>query len=66
MYFSNCSRLCSTSAGVREKSFFGGNAGSTLAPYSFRSYVEKEKIHVNGEVAIETRQVLSSPLQVVI
>lgn len=35
MYFSSCSRLCSTSAGVRVKIFFGGNAGTTLLPYSF-------------------------------
>lgn len=35
MYFSSCSRLCSTSAGVSVKIFFGGNAGTTLLPYSF-------------------------------
>lgn len=35
MYFSSCSRLCSTSAGVKVKIFFGGNAGTTLLPYSF-------------------------------
>lgn len=35
MYFSSCSRLCSTSAGVRVKIFFGGKLGTTLLPYSF-------------------------------
>lgn len=35
MYFSSCSRLCSTSAGVSVKIFFGGKAGTTLLPYSF-------------------------------
>lgn len=35
MYFSNCSRLCSTSAGVRVKIFFGGKVGAMLLPYSF-------------------------------
>lgn len=37
MYFSSCSRRCSTSAGVSVKIFFGGKAGTTLAPYSFRN-----------------------------
>lgn len=35
MYFSSCSLLCSTSAGVSVKIFLGGNAGTTLLPYSF-------------------------------
>lgn len=38
MYFSSCSRRCSTSAGVSVKIFFGGKAGTTLAPYSFLSW----------------------------
>lgn len=35
MYFSSCSRRCSTSAGVSVKIFFGGKAGTTVLPYSF-------------------------------
>lgn len=41
MYFSSCSRLCSTSAGVSVKIFFGGNAGTTLLPYSFFICLDK-------------------------
>ena len=40
MYFSSCSRRCSTSAGVSVKIFFGGKAGTTFAPYSFLNWEE--------------------------
>lgn len=53
MYFSSCSRLCSTSAGVSVKIFFGGKAGTTLLPYSF--FICWCKAHV-VKVCLQLRQ----------
>lgn len=54
MYFSSCSRLSSTSAGVSVKIFFGGKAGTTLLPYSFFiCWCKTEDVKINREFAVQ-------------